>query len=96
MYADPSLIPVECYNCPGSAEHIAMPAEAGDRNTPFPRMPRRRGLRRGHRDNNTKPGNRGSCDAMVARLVGTAEVLTKLAATQAMNYEWARLRNKDG
>ena len=93
MYADHSLILVECYNCLGIKEKSAMPAEAGARNTPFPRGPRRRGLRREHRDKHTKPGSRGSCDAMVASPVGRAEVLTKPAATQAMNHEWTRLRN---
>ena len=32
---------------------------------------------------------------MVARLVGRAEILAKLVASQTMNHEWARLRNKN-
>ena len=69
MYIDLSLILVECYRSVGAAEHFAMPAEAGARNHPFPRMPKRLGRAREHREKNTVPGHRGSDYALVARPV---------------------------
>ena len=68
-----------------------MPAEAGARGYPCPRMPKKLKHTRRHRENNTVPG----CHyALVARPVGRAEVLAKPAALLAMNHEWNRLRNK--
>ena len=92
-HAGPSLIPAECYDGECAASTPVAPAEAGGCGGAAPRMPKRRGPPRPHRQKNHGARQRRLYTALVARPVGRAEIAAKPAATQAMNYEWTNFRN---
>ena len=68
---------------------ITMPARVGERGVLTTRIPRTLGPTLAHR---TK-----GCPhvfSLVARPVGGAEIVANPAASQVVNHEWTRLRNK--
>ena len=93
MYAVPSHILVECYDGECAASTPVAPVDAGGFDGAAPGIPKRRGPPRPHRQKNQVFDRRRLCAALVARPVGRAEIAAKLAAAQAKNHEWARLRN---
>ena len=93
MYADPTLILAECYGGEAAAANPAAPAEAGERGGLAPRMLKRHGPPRKHRQNNSGSGQRRTYHALVARPGGKAAIAKQPEVAQAMNHAWARLRS---